>query len=272
MIDTALLQRAARLIDEADGLVIAAGAGMGVDSGLPDFRGTEGFWRAYPALRRSGIRFETIASPLAFEYRPRQAWGFYGHRLQLYRRTVPHAGFGILRRWAAGKPHGAFVFTSNVDGQFQKAGFAAARVCEVHGSIHDLQCLAACIDETWPAHGFEPEVDEEACELVNDFPRCPACGGIARPNVLMFGDPDWIGARADARHRALEAWAAAVGRPVVIELGAGTSIPSVRRYSERFGAHYLRINPREAQTPGTLGIGIDGGALAVLTALDERLR
>lgn len=55
--------QAARLIDEADSLIIAAGAGMGVDSGLPDFRDTQGFWQAYPALGKSGIRFERIASP-----------------------------------------------------------------------------------------------------------------------------------------------------------------------------------------------------------------
>jgi NAD-dependent SIR2 family protein deacetylase len=49
---------AAHLIDQADSLIITAGAGMGVDSGLPDFRGVSGFWQAYPALGRSKIRFE----------------------------------------------------------------------------------------------------------------------------------------------------------------------------------------------------------------------
>ena len=57
----------AELIDQADGLLITAGAGMGVDSGLPDFRGPQGFWRAYPALGRARIPFEQIASPSAFK-------------------------------------------------------------------------------------------------------------------------------------------------------------------------------------------------------------
>lgn len=61
---------AAHLIDEADSLIIAAGAGMGVDSGLPDFRGVSGFWQAYPALGRAKIRFESIASPATFERDP----------------------------------------------------------------------------------------------------------------------------------------------------------------------------------------------------------
>lgn len=57
------LCRAAQAIAQADAVVVAAGAGMGVDSGLPDFRGTEGFWRAYPALSAAGLRFEEVASP-----------------------------------------------------------------------------------------------------------------------------------------------------------------------------------------------------------------
>jgi NAD-dependent SIR2 family protein deacetylase len=54
------IARCAHLICAADGLVLCAGAGMGVDSGLPDFRGAAGFWRAYPALARAGIRFEEM--------------------------------------------------------------------------------------------------------------------------------------------------------------------------------------------------------------------
>jgi NAD-dependent SIR2 family protein deacetylase len=56
------IQRAAQLIHEADGVIIAAGAGMGVDSGLPDFRGNEGFWKAYPALAAARIDFQQAAS------------------------------------------------------------------------------------------------------------------------------------------------------------------------------------------------------------------
>ena len=83
--DTAFATKAAEIILQADCIVIAAGAGMGVDSGLPDFRGTEGFWRAYPALRAAGLDFISVASPRTFRDDPTLAWGFYGHRLALYR-------------------------------------------------------------------------------------------------------------------------------------------------------------------------------------------
>ena len=77
------IERAATLIRQAQSLVIAAGAGMGVDSGLPDFRGNTGFWKAYPALGKAGLEFVSVASPQTFENNPALAWGFYGHRLAL---------------------------------------------------------------------------------------------------------------------------------------------------------------------------------------------
>ena len=70
------LQRAAEIISGADALVIGAGAGIGVDSGLPDFRGNEGFWQVYPALARAQFNFTEVASPRTFQRDPSLAWGF----------------------------------------------------------------------------------------------------------------------------------------------------------------------------------------------------
>jgi NAD-dependent SIR2 family protein deacetylase len=266
--------RAAALLDRADALVIAAGAGMGVDSGLPDFRGNEGFWRAYPALARARLDFMEVASPATFASDPALAWGFYGHRLALYRLALPHPGFEILRRWAARKPRGAFVFTSNVDGQFQKAGFAEDAVHECHGSIHHLQCAGPCGDAIWPAHALVPAIDAEACRWRGPLPACPACGGLARPNILMFGDFAWLGARADAQQARLDAWLRETRRPVVVELGAGTHVPSVRRFGEALarstGGGLVRINPREAAVPSPADVGLACGALEALRAIDAQ--
>ncbi|KVR45777.1 SIR2 family NAD-dependent protein deacylase [Burkholderia multivorans] len=263
-----LVAAAVAALSRADALLVTAGAGIGVDSGLPDFRGTDGFWRAYPALRHERFEFHEIASPQAFRARPQLAWGFYGHRLALYRSTVPHAGFAILRRWIDAMPNGGFVLTSNVDGQFQKAGFDPARIVEIHGSIHALQCLRPCSDDTWDAAPFIPAVDEAACRLVGEPPRCPHCGGLARPNILMFGDAGWLGARYAEQERALQQWIAQAGRVAVVEIGAGTAIPTVRMLSEQLGADVIRINAREAHARRADVIGLKGGALATLNALD----
>lgn len=260
--------RCADAIDVADGLLITAGAGMGVDSGLPDFRGAEGFWRAYPALRAAGIGFSTIACPSSFRENPQLAWGFYGHRLKLYRETVPHEGFDILRELARHMYHGAFVFTSNVDGQFQKAGFSSGRMVECHGSIHRLQCLDRCHSGVWPAEDFRPEVDNERCLLLNDPPKCPRCGGIARPNILMFGDGEWVEQRSREQEAELEHWLNAVNRLVIIEIGAGTVIPSVRHFGEFQPGFLIRINPREpGLPPHTRGVSLAMSGLEALRGI-----
>src|SRR4051794_30472835 len=112
------LAQAADILRSADALLITAGAGMGVDSGLPDFRGTEGFWNAYPPYRHLRLSFAQLANPMWFERDPALAWGFYGHRMHLYRDTVPHAGFAVLKKWSMRMANGVRIFTSNVDGQF----------------------------------------------------------------------------------------------------------------------------------------------------------
>jgi NAD-dependent SIR2 family protein deacetylase len=127
MNNLALLQ-AAQAIADSEAILIGAGAGMGVDSGLPDFRGDKGFWRAYPPYERLGLNFVSLANPRWFTEDPTLAWGFYGHRMELYRRTAPHKGFAILRGWASRMRQGGFVFTSNVDGHFERMGFAAKSV------------------------------------------------------------------------------------------------------------------------------------------------
>ena len=99
------------ILSRADALIISAGAGMGVDSGLPDFRGNQGMWRAYPELGKQRIDFTEIANPAAFKFQPNLAWGFYGHRLALYRQTLPHQGFHLLKQLAEKLALPYFVFT-----------------------------------------------------------------------------------------------------------------------------------------------------------------
>jgi NAD-dependent SIR2 family protein deacetylase len=265
------IQAAAEAIRTADALLIGAGAGMGVDSGLPDFRGPEGFWKAYSPFR--GRQFAELSTPHWFRTDPALAWGFFGHRLNLYRAAVPHRGFEILRRWGAELPLGSFVFTSNVDGQFQRAGFAEEVVVERHGSIHYLQCTRFCGRGIWSASDVQVEVDPATIRAESALPICPDCGSIVRPNILMFGDWDWDSARYEEQEAEYISWLRRTRsrRIVAIELGAGLAIPTVRHECEARGQVLIRINPREADTPAG-GIPLPLGALEALEAIDSQLR
>lgn len=280
MDNTTKLTHFAEHLKQADGLLITAGAGMGVDSGLPDFRGDQGFWKAYPPLKHLGKSFVDMAMPELFYINPKLAWGFYGLRLNAYRAVEPHHGFHLLKEWSDALPNlknGAFVFTSNVDGEFQKVGFKDDTVFECHGSIHWLQCLENCTQDIWSAEKFEPVVDEEYCQLTNDFPTCPHCGGMARPNILMFSDWHWQSQMQDEKEQKLIAWLKQVKNLAIVELGAGTAVPSVRNFGERLINHpinelvsLLRVNLREPQVPNKVDCyGLSLGALDGLNTLKE---
>lgn len=266
------IRHAARLISSADSLLITAGAGMGVDSGLPDFRGEDGFWQAYPALAKARIDFQSIANAKAFEKNPKRAWGFYGHRLALYRTTQPHRGFGLLQRFAKNMPQGAFVMTSNVDGQFQRSGFEEHRVLEIHGSIHRLQCCRPCRDTVWSTQFIEPVTDDEICEWTGPkLPTCDRCRQLARPNILMFNDWAWVGSRTESQRFNLERWKTSASAPVIIEIGAGVEIPSMRQISETRGYPLIRINPSHPNIREGTGVRIPLGALKALSLIAEEL-
>lgn len=246
-------QLAAAHIREADALLFTSGAGMGVDSGLPDFRGNEGFWKAYPPIAKLGISFIEMANPKWFAEQPKLAWAFYGHRYNLYKAVEPHKGFYQLLEMAQHTRLGYFVFTSNVDGQYQKAGYRPERIAEIHGSIHHFQCANNCTFDIWETDISKIDIDEERFEALSPLPTCRHCGRLARPNILMFGDWAWQSKRSADQEDALESFLHEIGHDyklVIIETGAGTGLPTVRRFSERvsrnFNAPLIRINPREA--------------------------
>jgi len=266
------------VIASAEALLICAGAGMGVDSGLPDFRGTEGFWRAYPVLAKRGLQFEEMANPRLFETEPSLAWAFYGHRLELYRNTTPHRGFTQVLQVGCRKPHGYFVFTSNVDGQFQKAGSDPDRIVECHGSIRHFQCMGPCSDEIWEGVNETVRVDLEAFRAQEPLPKCPNCSRLARPNILMFGDWSWLSSRTEAQQERFLKWLEEVqdsdAKLAVIELGAETAIPTVRHMSEYAvqgtNGKLIRVNPREAShPPGQIGLPL--GALEAIEKIAQFL-
>jgi NAD-dependent SIR2 family protein deacetylase len=289
--DEAEFARAAELIRSADVLLVGAGAGMGVDSGLPDFRGPEGFWKAYPAFK--GKRFgeffgfapcaccltvftEQMSNPHWFETDPSIAWGFFGHRLHLYRGATPHGGFAILKRWLEEKPD-SFVFTSNVDGQFLKAQTVPEeQLVECHGSIMWLQCTDPnCLQPIWQTGDLHVDVDPETIKATSTpLPTCPTCARLARPNILMFGDFSWHEERTAAQEKRFAAWQRRnrQKRVVAVEMGAGLAIPTVRITCEENSAALVRINPREPQVHRDADVALAHGALYALTRIDELLR
>jgi NAD-dependent deacetylase len=158
-------ERLAGLITTNQPCVVLTGAGVSTESGIPDFRSPTGIWATYDPME--------VASIEGFRRDPARAWEFYGRRLALLSDLEPNDGHRAL---AELEQRGlvAAVVTQNVDGLHQRAG--SQNVVEVHGSVRTAVCLDC---------GSSVGV-ERVLELL-PVPAC-ACGGILKPDVVMFGE------------------------------------------------------------------------------------
>ena len=154
-------------VDESERIACFGGAGVSTESGIPDFRGVDGLYRqkyAYPP--------ETILSREFFEHNPEEFYRFYREKI-LILDAEPNPAHRKLAEWEAeGRLNG--VVTQNIDGLHQKAG--SKRVFELHSSIHRNFCTRC--GKSYSA---------EWVASTNGVPKC-ACGGIVKPDVVLYGE------------------------------------------------------------------------------------
>ena len=265
------LLKAVNLICSKKHLLITAGAGMGVDSGLPDFRGKNGMWTNSPILKNSSSDYRKLAQPKMFKNLPSKAWGFYGKRINQYRETIPHDGFHLLKKWAENHFQSFFIFTTNVDNQFQAAGFDRDKIVECHGSILHKQCLKNCCKKVWKMDKLTMNIDTRGF-ATGELPKCPSCGGPARPNVHMFADLEWVSSRTAKQEKRYKEWQKSIDLDelLIIEIGAGIIIKNARLEAKRLGAPVIRINPDNYEVEN--GAAIARGALTGLKEIDTLLQ
>ena len=145
-------------------VTVLTGAGVSADSGVPTFRDAlTGYWARFDP--------EQLASPEAFRRDPRTVWQWYVERRGQLDDVEPNAGHHALARWQE-RLERCCIVTQNVDGLHQRAG--SQEVVELHGSLGTDRC-SGC------GRVQAGSLDEEP-------PRCPACGGVMRPNVVWFGE------------------------------------------------------------------------------------
>jgi len=249
------VQRARRLVERAESVVVLTGAGVSAESGIPTFRGPDGLWKSH--------RPETLATPEAFERDPRLVWEWYAWRRKAVRSCSPNAGHMALAHF--GLTHArATLVTQNVDGLHHRAaemlapaGRAAARAypIEVHGALHRDRC-SGCSRRT-PAL---PDVDVSSSDTL---PRCDVCGALLRPDVVWFGealDADLLEvAFAAAREAAL---CLVVGTSSVVYPAA--AVPDIALGN---GADVVEVNPEVTQLSPRATVHVRGSAAGLLPEL-----
>jgi NAD-dependent deacetylase len=173
-------------------VLVLTGAGVSAESGIPTFRGKDGYWRNLDPTK--------LATPEAFARDPQLVWDWYRERRQRIRDARPNAAHEAIARLA----HHAEEFllvTQNVDDLHARAGIPAQRMVQIHGDIFVTRC-SHC-EFSYAGGGGSPE-PPGACvvqatngqlrliaatfEKDADLPQCPDCHALVRPGVVWFGE------------------------------------------------------------------------------------
>ena len=168
-----------------DGHVLAlTGAGVSAESGIPTFRGKEGYW----TVGSREYHPQELATHEAFSAMPWEVWAWYLYRRAVCRAAEPNAGHAALVRLEAALPGRFALITQNVDGLHRRAG--SRRVYAIHGDIDHMRCAADCVPDTWPIPDEVPALGRGEAVPAAARARlvCPRCGGMARPHVLWFDE------------------------------------------------------------------------------------
>ncbi len=243
------LERLAGRLRRAERVTVLTGAGVSAASGIPTFRDAGGLWRNF--------RPEELATPEAFARDPETVWEWYAWRRDLVARARPNRAHEILSAWSRRFPRFTLV-TQNVDGLHERAGTEG--VVRFHGSLWELGCWSVCRDAP---HRWR----DERVPFPEMPPRCPHCGGVARPGVVWFGEP----IPPDAYERALAALdcdvCLVVGTSSVVYPAAGFAGEARRR-----GAFTVEVNPEATDASAGLDLAIAQPAEIALDEVDRLLR
>jgi NAD-dependent deacetylase len=206
-------------------VLVITGAGVSAESGIPTFRGKDGYWRNLDPIK--------LATLEAFVRDPELVWQWYRERRQHIRNAQPNVGHEAIAKLAQHADEFLLV-TQNVDDLHKRAGMAKAEMVQIHGDIFVTKC-SRC--------GFKQHDYEHQQELGNGIPRCSHCDALMRPGVVWFGEP--LPARESER---VENYLQRDSCGVVIVAGTtatfGYIIDWALRASHR-GGELIEVNPEE---------------------------
>jgi NAD-dependent deacetylase len=233
-------EQAREWLAQATAVAVLTGAGISAESGVPTFRGSEGLWKNFKP--------EELATPEAFAKNPKLVWEWYDWRRGLIAQAKPNAAHKALVQIEIRKPRFTLI-TQNVDGLHDLAG--SGKMLKLHGDIWRMRCTAC--GANFP---------NRRVPLPKIPPHC-ACGGMARPGVVWFGEALPDGMMKEAEHAAAAAEVfLVIGTSAVVYPAAGL-VP----YARQAGAKVIEINTEPTALSATVDCSLQGPAGSILPHL-----
>jgi len=210
-------------------VLVLTGAGVSAESGIPTFRGRDGYWRNFDPAK--------LATPEAFAGDPELVWQWYRERRERIRNAQPNAAHEAVAKFARHADKFLLV-TQNVDDLHARAGIESEKMVQIHGDIFVTRC-SRC---HFKRHDYEHEHEEEK-EEGNVVPRCPECEALMRPGVVWFGEQ-----LSSEQMQKVQNFLA--GGPCDVVIVAGTTatfgyIVEWALQARRDGGELIEVNPEE---------------------------
>ena len=236
------------MIRQASRAVAFTGAGISAESGIPTYRGSDGVWNQYDPAKYADVSY--------FFRDPSYYWSFFKDvRYKVLKEANPNEGHKALAELESQETLQAVV-TQNVDGLHQEAG--SRKVLELHGNTRSFSCLSC---------GSSYSLDRVRDLLESELPPpCQECGGMLKPDVVMFGEA----LPQDTLH---QAWEQAQGCDLFLAIGSSlvvqpaASLPAVAKQS---GARLVIVNKEETPLDSLADLIIRDSASSALAGVLER--
>lgn len=247
------IEEVADCIRDVASILFITGAGISADSGLPTYRGIGGLY--HERLTDDGLTIEDALSGAMMAARPEIAWKYIAEIEANCRGAQPNAAHRFIAALERVKP-GVVTLTQNVDGLHRMAG--SSRLIEIHGTIHRLRCIEC--------HHARTVADFSGLEIP---PACPVCGGLLRPDVVLFGES--LPQREIMRLESVLAG----GVDLVVSIGTTSVFPYISGpvwWAIDTGIPTVEINPGETELSHAVKYRLEMGAVCAFTEIQARLQ
>lgn len=245
------IDRVVETLARCHSALFLTGAGISADSGLPTYRGIGGLYNVDETPE--GMPIEELLSGDTMRRRPELTWKYLGQIEQACRGATFNRAHAVIVELERRLPR-VWTATQNVDGFHRRAG--SQNLLELHGNLHDLLCTGC---------GHRQTVEDYAGLAIP--PRCPRCGGLVRPDVVLFGE---CLAEATLERYYLEM---ETGFDLVVAVGTTAVFPYILApiaMANRMGIPTVEINPGTTRVSDLVDIRLPLRAAEALDAIGSR--